>query len=324
MELLKAGLGVCRNRGKKMSKKLILIGVTGPKSGGVLVEHISRHLDKINTLFPDGISVICRETSKIDKLKKLLPNAAINRGSLTDKVFLEKAIDGADTIIHIAGIHWSREIADVSVVCNVRRLVLVHTTGIYSKYKAAGEEYKHIDDYVYKTCKENNILLTILRPTMIYGNIADMNVVKFISMVDKLPIMPVVNGAKYELQPVHYRDLAGAYYAVLINEDATADRNFNLSGGEPILLRDMLIEIGNNLGKKVKFISCPFPIAYAGASLLYVLTIGKKDYREKVQRLCEPRVYSHAEATKAFGYLPRTFQAGIVNEVKQYREKYHR
>ena len=49
-------------------------------------------------------------------------------------------------------------------------------------------------------------------------------------------------------------------------------------------------------------------------------TFGKKDYREKVQRLVEPRVYSHDEAKQIFGYNPRTFQEGIVNEVKQYIE----
>ena len=143
-------------------------------------------------------------------------------------------------------------------------------------------------------------------------------------MVDKLPIMPIVNGAKYELQPVHYKDLSEAYYAVLMNEEKTANKDFILSGGEPILLRDMLSEIGKNLDKKVRFISCPYWIAYSGAWIVYALTFKKKDYREKVQRLCEPRVFSHEEATEAFGYSPRIFQVGIVDEVKQYKEKFHR
>ena len=55
-------------------------------------------------------------------------------------------------------------------------------------------------------CKENNIGLTIFRPTMIYGNANDNNVVKFIKIVDFFPIMPVVNDARYDLQPVHYMD----------------------------------------------------------------------------------------------------------------------
>ena len=130
--------------------------------------------------------------------------------------------------------------------------------------------------------------------------------------------MPVVNKAKYSLQPVHYEDLGYAYYKVLINEDKTANKDFILSGREPIMLRDMIIEIGKNLGKKVRFISFPFWVAYVGAWILYILTFHKKDYREKVQRLCEVRAYPHIEASEAFGFSPRSFSDGIVNEVKEY------
>ena len=44
----------------------------------------------------------------------------------------------------------------------------------------------------------------------------------------------------------------------------------------------------------------------------------KVDFRERVQRLVEPRVYSHEEATKDFGYAPIPFEEGIIDEVKQY------
>lgn len=156
---------------------------------------------------------------------------------------------------------------------------------------------------------------------MIYGKCADENVIIFIKMVDKLPIMPVVNGAKYALQPVHYKDLGKAYFDALMNEESTANRDFNLSGGEPILLKDMFIEIGKRLGKNVKFVSCPFPVAYGGAWVVFCLTLGKMDYREKVQRLCEPRCFSHEEASKAFGYRPMTFQEGMIDEVREYLER---
>ncbi len=304
-----------------MSKILVLTGATGKKSGGVLIENIGKNLDKVQDMFPDGIRAIVRKTSDTTDLDRLIPNVQKFIGGMTDSYLLKDAFKDADTVVHVAGIHFSCEIVEAAVSCNVRRLILVHTTGIYSKYKAAGEEYREIDSFVYKTCKEHNIVLTILRPTMIYGNIMDNNVVTFIKMVDRLPLMPVVNEAKYELQPVHYKDLGDAYYAVLMNEEATANKDFNLSGGEPILLRDMLLEIGKNFGKKVKFINCPFGIAYLGAWFVYVLTLRKKDYREKVQRLCEPRTFSHEDATTAFGYSPRTFNSGITDEVKQYKEK---
>lgn len=260
-----------------MGKILVLTGATGKKSGGALTENIGKNLDKVRGIFPDGIRAIVRKTSDTTDLDRLIPGVQKFIGGVTDTSLLKEAFKDADTVVHIAGIHFSREVVKAAVYCRVRRLILVHTTGIYFKYKSAGEEYRRIENFVYQTCKEHNVVLTILRPTMIYGNITDKNVVTFIKMVDRLPLMPVVNGARYELQPVHYKDLGDAYYAVLMNEAATANKDFNLSGGAPVMLRDMLSEIGKNLGKKVKFISCPFGLAYIGAWLIYVLTLKKKD-----------------------------------------------
>ena len=95
------------------------------------------------------------------------------------------------------------------------------------------------------------------------------NVITFIKMVHKLPIMPVVNQANYELQPVFYKDLGKAYFSVLINENNTANKDFILSGGEPITLREMLRIIGFKLDKKVRFLSFPFWFGYACAWLLW-------------------------------------------------------
>lgn len=300
-----------------MSNALAITGLTG-KSGIVLAEQIAENRDLIDYEFPLGIRAIIRTTTNTSEIDNLLPDVQKTVGELTDVSFLKEALTNVDTLIHIAGIHWSREIVTAAASCGVRRLILVHTTGIYSKYKYAGEEYRQIDSFVYETCRKHGIVLTIIRPTMIYGTISDKNVCVFIKMVDRFPIMPVVNGARYELQPVHCRDLGIAYFNVLVNEKSTANEDFILSGGAPIYLRDMFSIIGRELGKNVSFISVPYWLAYFGAVCLYGLSLGRMDFRERVQRLCEPRVFDHSEATKAFGYKPVTFDKGIVAEVKEY------
>lgn len=301
-----------------MSKVLAVTGASGTKSGSAFIRRLMQHSEQISKLFPDGVRLLVRTPEKLNGIDKSIPNCVALKGDLKDNDYLRNAFEEVDTVVHIAGIHFSCNVVEAAVVNQVRRLILVHTTGIYSRYKAAGEEYKQIDEFVYKTCKNKGIIRSVLRPTMIYGNVTDNNVVQFIKMVDKLPVMPVVNNARYKLQPVHYEDLAEAYYSVLINEDVTANKDYILSGGEEIELREMLSIIGEKLEKKVRFISCPFPVAYAGAWGIYFLTFGKKDYREKVQRLCEPRVFSYETAKKDFGYSPRIFQIGVVDEVKEY------
>ncbi len=240
-------------------------------------------------------------------------------GDTLDGKFVERICAGCDTLLHIAGIHSSRVVVKAAARAGVKRMVLVHTTGIYSKYKYAGEEYRMTDSICYKICRENGIGLTILRPTMIYGTMNDGNVSTFIKMVDRFPAMPTVNGAHYVLQPVWCKDLGVGYFQCLM-ETATIGHDYNLSGCEPIELRKMFDVIAEQLGIKRRYISCPYPIAYAGAWMVYLLTRKSVDYREKVQRLVEPRAYGHEDAAKDFGYRPANFADGVKEEIQEYKK----
>ena len=302
-----------------MERILAITGATGRKSGGAFIRLLAAHRDELAGLYAEPYRVLARQSSNTEELLRLLPGTDVRRGDFGDEAFLRDALTGVDTLVHIAGIRLSLPIVRAAAACGVRRLILVHTTGIYSKYKEAGEGYRQIDAEVCAICREFSILLTILRPTMIYGRTNDNNVQHFIRMVDRFPLMPVVNGARYELQPVYCEDLAAAYLAVLTHEEATAGKDYDLSGGAPILLRDMLTEIGSQLGKKrVRFFSVPYGLAYAGALAVYGLSFGKKDLREKVQRLCEPRAYSHEAASRDFGYAPVEFAEGVRGEIRDY------
>lgn len=302
-----------------MEKKLVITGLTGKKSGGAFLRLLSSHWDEISIRYPGGIRALVRTSSDPSEIRKLVPDTEICAGDFADPIFLDRTLDGADTLLHIAGINLSPALTESAARCGLRRLILVHTTGIYSKYKAAGAEYRKIDRQVEEICRQFHIVLTVLRPTMIYGNLSDNNICFFLRMVDKLPLMPVVRGARFDLQPVWYGDLADAYLAVLLNEEKTAGKCYDLSGGSPIQLRDLLSELGRQLGKKqVRYVNCPYPVAYGGAVCLYGLSLGRIDLREKIQRLCEPRAYSHEAAALDFGYAPKDFAEGVQDEVQEY------
>lgn len=301
------------------NKRLILTGVTGAKSGGAFAEKLGIFLRDNPDCFSKGIRALVRSSSNPEKLRSALPGVEVMAGDFGDEAFLNRAMEGGGILLHIAGIFLSLPLVRAAVRQGVERIILVHTTGIYSKYKAAGENYRQIDDEVTALCQQAGIPLTILRPTMIYGNLTDHNLCTFIRMVDRLPLMPVLRGARYSLQPVYYGDLSEAYLRVLLDPEHTADKNYILSGAEPILLREMFQEIGAQLGKqKVRFLNCPYWLGYGAAWGLYVLTLGRKDYREKVQRLCESRCYPHEDASRDFGYAPLPFAQGIRGEIQEY------
>ncbi|MCL2486284.1 MAG: hypothetical protein FWE86_01635 [Oscillospiraceae bacterium] len=230
---------------------------------------------------------------------------------------------GGDVLLHIAGIDKSLALVKAAAEAGIKRMILVHTTGIYSKYKAAGEGYRQIESEIESLLPEGTSL-TILRPTMIYGHLGDGNLEIFIKMIDKLRIFPTVTGGRYPLQPVWCKDLGDAYFDVLTRPEVTGGKDYILSGGEPILLIDMLKRIGEKLGKKNTFIPVPFWLAYGGAWALFCLTLGRIDFREKIQRMVEPRAFPHDEAARDFGYSPARFEDGIDGEINEYIESQKR
>lgn len=291
-------------------KRLLMTGITG-KSGRVFARRL---LERGQWTLRAAV----RPASLTEQLQNAWLEVELCPADLYDEDGLVPLLEGVDVVLHIAGIDKSPTLLRAAARAGVKRLILVHTSGIYSKYKAAGELYRQIDEEVLTFAAEHDLALTILRPTMIYGTLKDQNIVKFIHMVDKLNPMPVVNHASYLLQPVHAEDLADAYLRILEHLDETAGKEYILSGRDPVLLLDLFRIIADELGVKRRFLSVPFWIAYPGAWCVYLLSLKRIDLREKVQRLCESRAYPHDAAVKDFGYAPIPFEEGLRREVREY------
>lgn len=291
---------------------LLVTGITG-HTGGYFLQEL------IENKYEGQIRCIVRETSETSMLDNSGLNIEKVVGDLDNQELMNKAMIGIDTVVHIGSIFYSVVLMQAAVENNVRRAILVHTTGIYSKYKSASEEYKSIEENIDKIIENNNstIGLVFLRPTMIYGYMNDRNMIVFIKMVDKLRLFPIINHGKNLLQPVNGRDLGKAYYQVLSQTDIL-NGDYILSGESPITMIDMFRLISDNLKKKTTFISVPMRLGVFMAGCLKIITLGKVDYIERVQRMGEDRHFSHEAARKDFGYTPMTFAKGLKIEIEEY------
>lgn len=295
---------------------LLVTGITGHTGRYFLQELIGQN-------YEGPIRCVVRETSDTS----LIDNSGLNVekviGDINDSAFINKIMKDVQTVMHIYNIYNSPSIVEAAIKNNVERTILVHTTGIYSKFKYASEEYKLIEEKVRGLIKNSNSRteLTILRPTMIYGDLIDSNMSKFIRMMDKLKIMPVINGGNSLIQPVNARDLGKAYYKVLMNPDQTSGKAYDLSGEKPLKMIEMFKAINKELNNKVIFLSVPLKVGVLMATSLKAVSLNKIDYVERVQRMGENRSYSHNEANKDFAYTPMTFEKGIEIEVKEYKMK---
>ena len=294
---------------------LLVTGITG-HSGKYFLQEL------IDNKYDGKIRCVVRETSDTT----LLDNSGLDiekvYGDINDEGFINGCMDGIDNIMHIYNIHHSPVIIKLAIKNNVSRAILIHTTGIYSNFKDASQGYKEVERKVLEMTSNSDCptKVTILRPTMIYGDLCDSNMSKFIKMIDKLRIMPVINGGKNLIQPVNARDLGKAFYSVLMSPEKTASKAYDLSGEKPIQMIEVFKLIRDNLDKKRNFISVPLGFGVLLAKIAKVLTLGKLDYIEKVKRMSEDRSYSHKEAKNDFNYKPMSFSKGINIEIDQYKE----
>ncbi|WP_239720772.1 MULTISPECIES: NAD(P)-dependent oxidoreductase [unclassified Mammaliicoccus] len=293
--------------------KLLITGANG-HSGRIFLENLSRS----NSNKYKEIHVIVRNES----LDKFIEDSNLNiikhKGDLKDNKFLDEVTKGIDTILHIAGIQMSKQLFEVAIKNNVNWIVAIHTTGRYSQFKMASEEYIKIEDYLLTLRDEINI--TILRPTMIYGSSRDRNMYKLIKFIDKSPIFPMFGNGKNLMQPVTAIDLAKAYQQVLDNEEICINQNYNLSGKYSVKYKDLIRTVATKLNKKIILIPIPIKLSF------YAVMLGNRILpkfplnEEQVLRMKEDKDFTYLKAERDFGYSPLSFEDGIENEIKEYKE----
>ena len=128
----------------------------------------------------------------------------------------------------------------------------------YAKSKMDGEKriiknfYKHI----------------ILRPSIVYS-VDDNFSTNFMSLLGKLPVMPLYYYGKTKFSPIHVTDLVGIIF------DMVENKNDNLVlecvGPEELTFKEILQKLLLSIKKKRILLPIPFPLAKLSAKLLQLL-----------------------------------------------------
>ena len=222
-------------------------------------------------------------------------------------------------VVHVANIRFTPLVMRLATAHGVPQVILVHTTGIYSRYRAYSALYRDIESAVLED-PGRTTRWTILRPTMIYGNHRDYNMHKLIRFLARYPVFPIFGDGRSVLQPVHVEDLATAIVSCVDNPQV-ACRSYDLSGGSVITYREVLDTITRLLNKRVRYVHVPYRLA-VGLAAVYARLVREPRFTvEQVQRLQEDKSYGHEAAQRDLGYHPRSFEEGIRDEIRQMRRQ---
>jgi len=296
---------------------LYVTGITG-HSGSWFLERMERAAAKIGGMpLPfAGVRCAVRPGSDASRLEASPLGIEIARGDLDDIDFLLRSMRGARAVLHIASIFTSPNVAEAALRSGVEWLVMVHTTGRYSKYKSASEEYIRIEEAILSM--RDKIGVTVLRPTMIYGSSRDRNMWKLVDFLHRHTLFPLFGAGANLMQPVHARDLGNAYYDVLANRERTFNRDYNLPGKRPISYLDLVRRVSRTLGRRNVIVKVPLPLSILGAKLYNAVSRTPVISVEQVLRMQEDKAFDYVDAARDFGYAPLSFEEGIVEEVREY------
>jgi len=156
-------------------------------------------------------------------------------------------------------------------------------------------------------CTQHGLGWTLFRPTLIHGAGLDRNVMVIAGAIRRFRFFPLVGGGAGLRQPVHADDLALACVQA-IGTGQSRNRAYDLSGGEVLSYRDMVIRIFAALDRPARFL--PVPVAAVGLALWGLSHLPRyRDFNvEMARRMTQDMVFAHDEAAHAFAFSPRGFQ----------------
>lgn len=247
----------------------------------------------------------------------------VRRANLSEPGSLGGAFEGADAVVHLAGLALVPTFLPALLGAAVRAGTFVSSAGVHTQLLSAGADAKRAGE---SALRDSPLSYTILRPSMIYGTPRDRNMVRLIRWLDRIPVVPAPLGGVTPQQPVHVDDLVDAIVVSLARTDprawpaGAASREYDVGGPQPLSLREIVHTTARALGRRAWIV--PIPIAPA-----YALAIGARRLRlpfpvrpEQVLRLTESKAVDITPARRDLGFAPRSFQSGIETEVALYRQ----
>ncbi|MCA1994068.1 MAG: NAD-dependent epimerase/dehydratase family protein [Coleofasciculus sp. S288] len=286
---------------------VLLTGATG-LTGSLFLNHLADS--------NPGSEIYClvRPTRDYTSIEHLNLNLSYFTGDSStcetwDEIFAQHV---PETIIHIASIRHIPTILDsLKKAGETPRLIVIGTTGVYSKYNQYSKDYKTIEEqlaqYPGSYC--------LLRPTMIYGSHRDKNLHKLIKFCDRYGFFPVFGSGQCLLQPIHADDLAKTILCVL--QRPHIQGAYDLSGGSIVTFRELLTIVEKQLGKPVRPIYLSLKLGVWVATLAEnVLGTKSPVRREQILRLQEDKAYPHDAAQRDLDFFPRSLEVGLQQEVE--------
>ena len=232
-------------------------------------------------------------------------------GSLLEPGPWQLTVNECDTVVHVAGIMFLPQLLPLMRTSAARQLVVVGTTGVFSRFKSASQEYIHDEQLLRSFLMERpTVRCVVLRPTMIYGNPSGHNVSVLLSWFRRHSVFPLFGDGHALIQPVYDADVASAVVAA-VRQHCEPAGFYNVSGLVPLTYRQFIETIAAAVGTKPRLVHLPVRASAALSETAHRLVPRFHFNGEQVWRTTDDRAFDWSAAGEAFGFAPRSFEEGL-------------
>ena len=282
--------------------------VTG--ASGFLGRHVVHALQKNNSEF---VCWVRSRRSLEDSEKKRIQQ--INFLSVPE---MKKALQGVEQVLHLAGqingrteeleetnLGLTKRLVEASKRAGVRRILFMSSAAVHLRKGPYGKTKWEAEEFL----KSSGIPYLIFRPALIYGPGDSKNVAVMEKLIKCLPLLPLVGGGKFLIQPVYMEDVVTVLMCAL--ESPVVNQSYYLAGPSQISLKEMLEILAASLERRVKFFPLPLKPVQSFARLWAAVFPGTRLPVKQILELDQHSAFDIQETRKDFGFSPRTFREGV-------------
>ena len=186
----------------------------------------------------------CARSYATPRAASRLEGVELVAGDVTDPASLRAALDGADTVVHLVAIRQgapeqfqrvmidgTRNLLAAAKEAGVRRFVHMSALGTSAETKDLVPYYgaKWATE---QEVKASGLEYVIFRPSFVFGT--DGGILPTFAKIAKLaPVTPITGSGRQRIQPIWVDDV-GSYFSKAVDNEAAANRTFELGGPEAV------------------------------------------------------------------------------------------
>ncbi|MBI2345301.1 MAG: NAD-dependent epimerase/dehydratase family protein [Deltaproteobacteria bacterium] len=200
-------------------------------------------------------------------------------GDVTDPPTLPAACSGIEVIIHCVQFPnhpienprkgWTylrvdgegtRNLVNAAKAAGVRRFIYLSGLGVGPDRAEPWFRAKWMAE---SAIRQSGMEYVIFRPSLVYGP-EDRSANRFLQMIARLPVIPVIGNGRQRIQPVFVDELA-ELVAKAVDLPAATNQVFDVGGTETYTFDDFLRTLARSQDKRCRLIHIPKAIAKAAA-----------------------------------------------------------